>query len=72
MAWKIARTVARLVSSKGSRYSSRVWTRWALVEPREYMTSALAWAWLNPWFSVRKAICSGYLRSEIWSIWSNQ
>ena len=30
-----ARTVARLVSSDGSRYSSSVWTRWALVEPRE-------------------------------------
>ena len=35
MAEKIARTVACLVASNGARYSSRVCTRWALVEPRE-------------------------------------
>ena len=54
MAVKIARTVASLGLVDWARGTRRACaTRWALVDPREYSTRALAWAWLKPWFSRR-------------------
>ena len=60
IALKIAFTVFFLTRSSFFRKSSIVAKRLEDLEPRLYITSALACAWLNPCSSFRKAICSGY------------
>ena len=63
IAAKIARIVVSRSPPSDEKYASGVSTRFEVVDPRWYITTALACAWLNPCRSRSRSICSWYFES---------